>query len=261
MNFNRVANRPGGWWGGGGYGGYGRGFAHGWAASGGWNNWGSCWGWGGWAPGFWWGVGTSAVALTSSIVGLASSGHDQPIQYDYGDNVYVDNSTVYMDGKPLASEQDWAGQAIQYANVAVPAPPDVSDPAAMTPDQDAAMQEFADNWMALGVFAVASEQDDNIPPKYYLQLAVSKDGYIAGTCYDSIKDETLPITGSVDKTSQRAAWKVADNKDVVMETGIYNLTQDTAPALLHFGKDKTENRLLVRMEEQKGGQGSPGITQ
>src|SRR5262249_53690209 len=110
-------------------------------------------------------------------------------------------------------------------------------------------------WMALGVFAVGSEENPNATPKYYLQLAVSKDGYIAGTVYDSVNDKTLPVSGSVDKKSQRAAWRVEDNKDVVMETGIYNLTQDTAPALLHFGKDKTENRLLVRMNEQKDGQG------
>ncbi len=196
------------------------------------------------------------MALTSWCVGLASSGHSEPISYDYGDNVYVDNSTVYMDGKPLASEQEYATQAIQYANVAVPAPPDITDSAKETPDQDAAMQQFADNWMALGVFAVGREQDENATPRYYLQLAVSKDGYIAGTCYDSVNDKTLPITGSVDKTSQRAAWKVDDKTDVVMETGIYNLTQETAPALIHFGKDKTENRLLVRMEQPKDGQGA-----
>lgn len=147
-----------------------------------------------------------------------------------------------------------------YANAQVPAPPEVGDPANQTPDEDAAMQQYADNWMALGVFAVAREQEDNSSPKYYLQLAVSKDGYIAGTCYDSINDQTQPITGSVDKTSQRAAWKVADNADVVMETGIYNLTQDTAPALIHFGKDKTENRLLVRMKEPKEGQSAPAAS-
>jgi hypothetical protein len=164
-----------------------------------------------------------------------------------------------MDGKPLGSEVDYASQAIQYASVDVPPPPEISE-GAKTPDEDAAMQEYVDNWMPLGVFAVAREQDDNATPKYYLQLAVSKDGYIAGTCYDSIKEESLPITGSVDKTSQRAAWRVAGNDDVVMETGIYNLTQDTAPALIHFGKDKTQNRLLVRMEQPKEGQAAPGAS-
>ncbi len=258
INFNRVANRPGGWWGGG-YGGYGRGFARGWTASNAYHGWGGCWGWHGCAPGFWWGVGTSAVALTSWCVGLATSGSDDQIYYDYGDTVYVDNSTVYMDGKPLGSEEDYASQAMQYANVAVPAPPEISE-TAPTPDQDAAMQEFVDNWMPLGVFAVASDDEENPSTRFYLQLAVSKDGFIAGTCYDSINEQTRPLTGSVDKTSKRAAWKVDDKPDVVMETGIFNLTQDTAPALIHFGKERTENRLLVRMQQTPEGQGATGAS-
>ena len=36
-----------------------------------------------------------------------------------------------------------------------------------------------------------------------------------------------------------------------METGIYNLTKDEAPMLVHFGKDKTEQWLLVRMDQDE----------
>ena len=118
------------------------------------------------------------------------------------------------------------------------------------------MQEFMDQWMALGVFAVGRENEDNASPRYFLQLAVSKDSYIAGTCFDSVNNQTVPITGSVDKASKRAAWKMADNNDVVMETGIFNLTQDSVPAMIHFGKDKSETRLLVRMEKPPEGQGA-----
>ena len=256
MNFNRVCAGGGGWWGGGGY---GRGFAHGWAASNAWHGWGGCWGWHGCAPGAWWGVATSAVALGAWCVD-AIDDDDEPEYYNYGDTVYVENNTVYKDGQPLASEQEYATQAIQYASVEVPPPPPMpAEPAAETPEQDAAMQEFMDNWMGLGVFAVGRETEDNVTPRYYLQIAVSKDGFIAGTCYDSIDDKTVPLTGSVDKKSQRAAWKMADNNDLVMETGIYNLTQDSAPAMIHFGKDKSETRLLVRMEQPKDGQtAAPG---
>lgn len=259
VNFNRVCTGGGGWWGGSGY---GRGFAHGWAASNAHHGWGGCWGWHGCAPGAWWGVATSAVALGSFCVGLAMDDDDEPEYYNYGDTVYIENNTVYKDGQPLASEDQYATQAIQYASVEVPPPPPLpADPAAETPEQDAAMQQFMDNWMALGVFAVGSEPDNGAPPRYFLQLAVSKDGYIAGTCYDSTNDKTVPVTGSVDKASQRAAWKMADNNDVVMETGIYNLTQDTAPAMIHFGKDRSETRLLVRMEQPKGEQaGAMGAT-
>jgi hypothetical protein len=246
FKYNRLATRPGGWWGGG----YGRGFAHGWAASNAWHGWGGFWGWHGYPPGFWWSTATTVAGLTAWCASLFVS-HPEPVYYDYGNTVYVDNSTVYMDGQPLASEEQYASQAMQYADVSVPAPPELSDTGTESPDEDAAMQAYAENWMPLGVFAVASEKDDDSEPSHFLQLAVSKEGYIAGTCYNSIRDETLPITGSVDKQSQRAAWKVADKPDVVMETGIFNLTQDTAPALLHFGKDKTETRLLVRMEKPK----------
>jgi hypothetical protein len=55
----------------------------------------------------------------------------------------------------------------------------------------------------------------------------------------------------VDKKSQRAAWMFADGKnaDIIMETGIYNLTQDQTEALVHFGKDKTQQWLMVRLNQ------------
>ncbi len=34
-----------------------------------------------------------------------------------------------------------------------------------------------------------------------------------------------------------------------METGIFNLTQDQTEALVHFGKDKTQKSLMVRLKE------------
>jgi hypothetical protein len=35
-----------------------------------------------------------------------------------------------------------------------------------------------------------------------------------------------------------------------METGIYNLSEDQAPVLVHFGPDETQEALLVRLEEE-----------
>jgi hypothetical protein len=53
----------------------------------------------------------------------------------------------------------------------------------------------------------------------------------------------------VDKKAQRAAWTIGDKKDDVMETGLYNLTKDEVPAVLHYGKDRTEQWLLVRVKQ------------
>jgi len=36
-----------------------------------------------------------------------------------------------------------------------------------------------------------------------------------------------------------------------MEAGIFNLTNDSAPALLHFADGQTQQWLLVRLEEPK----------
>jgi hypothetical protein len=57
----------------------------------------------------------------------------------------------------------------------------------------------------------------------------------------------------VDQKTQLAAWTFADGKDsdIIMETGFANLTEEQANALVHFGKDKTEQWLMVRQPEPK----------
>ncbi|HEX5104293.1 MAG TPA: hypothetical protein VFV87_10805, partial [Pirellulaceae bacterium] len=41
---------------------------------------------------------------------------------------------------------------------------------------------------------------------------------------------------------------IGDNKDVVYETGVYNLTQPETPILVHAGEGRTETYLLTRLE-------------
>jgi len=57
----------------------------------------------------------------------------------------------------------------------------------------------------------------------------------------------------VDKKTQRAAWTFSDGKntDIIMETGLFNLTQDQTEALVHFGKAKTQQVLMVRLDQPK----------
>ncbi|MFH1114342.1 MAG: nuclear transport factor 2 family protein [Pseudomonadota bacterium] len=100
-------------------------------------------------------------------------------------------------------------------------------------------------------FAVTREQatDSNA----LLQLAVDKNGLIAGTYYNTATDIGRPVRGMVDKKTQRAAWTFSDGKDtdIIMETGLFNLTQDQTDALVHFGKDKTQKWRMVRLNEPK----------
>ena len=56
------------------------------------------------------------------------------------------------------------------------------------------------------------------------------------------------LQGQVDKETQRVAFRIGDSDDFVAETGLYDLTKDECPVLVHFGPDKTEQYLLVRLD-------------
>jgi hypothetical protein len=74
-------------------------------------------------------------------------------------------------------------------------------------------------------------------------------GIIRGNYTDTSKNESLLVHGSVDKKTQRVAFTVGDDKSRVLETGLYNLTKPDAPALIHFGNDRTEQWLLVGVQK------------
>jgi hypothetical protein len=62
------------------------------------------------------------------------------------------------------------------------------------------------------------------------------------------------VQGQVDKQTQRVAFSIGDKSHTVIETGIYNLTQPQTQVLVHFGPDKTETYLLVRLDKPAGEQ-------
>ena len=102
-------------------------------------------------------------------------------------------------------------------------------------------------WMPLGVFALVKEDQEE--PTMFLQLAVSKEGIIGGTYNNTITNSALSVEGMVDKGTQRAVWTIGENKNTTLETGIYGLTQEETPVLVHFGTEQTQQWLLVRLEE------------
>jgi hypothetical protein len=89
------------------------------------------------------------------------------------------------------------------------------------------------------------------------QLAINKAGVIRGNYYDALGDNNLPVFGSVDQKTQRAAWSVGDKKDIVYEAGLYNLTQPECTVLIHYGSEKTRQMMLIRLEGQANGGQQP----
>ncbi len=171
--------------------------------------------------------------MTGWFVGSAWS---EPVYYNYGTggNVYYEGDTVYIEGNEYCSSAEYYEQAEQIAT----AVPEYTE-------QQAEQTE----WMPLGVWAIT--QEDVTDTNRVLQLAVNKDGVIAGTYYNDATEVSIPVEGAVDKETQRAVWRLMDEKNsgIVMETGVYNLTNDVTSALLHFSADKTQEITMVRIEQ------------
>ncbi len=179
----------------------------------------------GWKAGYAW----TPATWPSVGVSLGWAAGVQPVPYNYGSNVTYQGDQVYYGSQPVASADQYYQQASTLSQ---------SVPAA---------DAIADAWMPLGVFALVQKEQSE--PHYVMQLAVNKSGAIGGNYSDMVSGTNVTIQGAVDKKTQRAAWTVGNAKTTVCETGIYNLTRDEAPVLIHIGKDKTQQWLLVRLKK------------
>lgn len=173
-------------------------------------------------PVFWRGVAWGTLATTCGYA-------VRPAIYDYGTTVVYEDNNVYYNGEMVGTAEQYALQATDIATKA----------------QDFKPAEN-EEWVPLGVFGMVQgeEKDAN----NIFQLAINKDGVLRGNYYNALSDTTVPVSGFVDRTTQRAAWTVRDRKDTVYETGIGNLTQPQTTMLVHFGKDRTQQWTLVRLD-------------
>jgi hypothetical protein len=162
-----------------------------------------------------------------------------PVSYNYGsDIVYVDGNVV-SNGQVIATDDQYYDQASTLATQGEAPPAEAQ-------------------WMPLGVFALVAQEQD--PQTDLFQLSVSKDGAITGSYANtSAPDKPAAVAGSVDKQTQRVAWTIDGYAGTVYDAGIFNLTQDKAPVLVHAGKDTTYQRLLLRVSPPSA-EGQPAAT-
>ena len=186
-------------------------------------------------------VVSQLLRLHELVLG-ASEVWSEPVYYDYGTggNVVYQNDAVYINNQQVATADEFAQSAAVLATV----PPPASE-------EQAAQAE----WLPLGTFAVSANEKD-VDPTRVVQLAINKQGVISGTCYNTQTDQAQSVQGRVDKQTQRVAMRVGESENIVVETGLYNLTQENAPVLVHFGADKVEDWLLVRLDNPENQQAS-----
>jgi hypothetical protein len=157
-------------------------------------------------------------------------GADWPaVGYNYGSEITYNNNEVNLYGVPIATVPEYSASAAKLAA------------------QGSAAPAKSDQWLPLGVFAALRGEEEST--HMMMQLAVNKAGVIRGNYFNDSDNNAQQIQGAVDKPTQRTAWIVKDRPNIIFDTGLYNLTKDEATVLVHFGKDKTEQWTLVRLNK------------
>ncbi|WP_437185766.1 hypothetical protein SH668x_002882 [Planctomicrobium sp. SH668] len=199
---------------------------------------------------YWW-AGAAWGTVNGWMLGAAFS---TPVYYSYGSggNVVYQNDNVYVNGQQVGTAGEYAQSAADLAYVS----PDQVPNSNSNGDSN---QE--DDWLPLGTFSLSTSESDTNPART-LQLAVNKSGIVSGTMYNSSTQQSWPVQGKVDKQTQRVAFTIGNQAGVVLETGIYNLTQPQTEVLVHYGTDQTQTDLLVRLDApQSGASGNQGQSQ
>ena len=207
----------------------------GWGSGPGYGGW---WGyqpWLGYRPWGYWYRQPTWVSLLGWFTGWGPGwSWNRPYYYDYGPggNVYYSGDYVYVNSVPVGTPVQYSTSAAELATV---------DPAAIEPTNP-------EDWMPLGTFTLATAQDEADPARV-LQLAVNKNGLISGTSFNKQTGKTYTVQGRVDKETQRVAFTIGTATDIVLETGLFNLTQEETPVLAHVGANRTATYLLARLPE------------
>jgi len=194
-------------------------------------------------PGAWFAAGWASASTAwrwSTWNNMVGYGYPEtPVYYDYGDNIIYQDNSVYIDGEPAYTAEQFSQQASDLAEAGrkAEAPKD-------------------DEWMPVGVFAMV--QGDEKTSNHIFQLALNKKNIIRGTYYDAVTDTTYPIAGSVNPRTQRAAFTVGDRKTPVYDVGIANLTQEATTMMVHYGAERSSQFTLVRLEEPQGAEPKEG---
>ena len=107
-----------------------------------------------------------------------------------------------------------------------------------------------EDWLSLGVFAVASDATAAAQTNRFIQLAISHTGEIAGVLYNSTTDSAQDLAGMVDPNSQQVYWSMSNRIDSpIASTGIYNLMEDQTPINVHFADGSDQTWTLVRLQQ------------
>ncbi|MDR2642296.1 MAG: hypothetical protein LBC74_05840 [Planctomycetaceae bacterium] len=195
--------------------------------------------------------------------------------YYYGNNIVYNGDMVYVNGVPYVSSAEYYRQALELARTADAL---VKAEAEKTPETiivnlpanepAPSNQPIDEGWLPMGTFALLTQENENENIKNVnvnedvndtqnisqeiLQIAVNKMGQVRGNFVDEKNNSIRQMIGAIDPKTQRVALRFADDDKIVWECGLWNLTQDTLPVLIHSGETQIEQKTLIRLVDDNG---------
>lgn len=215
-----------------------------------WNRYDRGWWYPGWGDGWAWGY--TGWGDLCGFWGYPDD-TDEPVEYDYGNNITYQGDEVYYGNQPYMSENDYYTQAQTLALSAPPSVPPVAPTtktgtkAGTKSGANSKTTEKESDWKPLGVFALT--QGDQTDSNSIFQLAVNKKGIIRGNYFNPLTQEEQPVQGKVDQKSKRVAWTVGSNKSVVYDTGVANLLAKQSSLLIHLSATNTQQWNIIRLQQ------------
>ena len=175
-----------------------------------------------WWQGSPWSVLIRALGMKDDVQGF---------KYSNDQNIAFQNDIIYVNGQPVSSYEDFVTSARALANTH----PD------STTDRP--------GWYPLGTFAVSSDPDQKTS-NHAIQLAMDGVGNISGVYVNWPQGHVLPISGSVDTNSQLVAFNIGGSDNIVIETGLANLTEEYTRVWVHLPNSHSQTWLITRIKPQ-----------
>jgi hypothetical protein len=147
---------------------------------------------------------------------------------DYGRRLLFSNGKTLLDAHVTATLEDHVVQARTTIETANDLP-----------------QVAAGNWLPLGIFSLAplgAQEPDRI-----FQLAVNSHGVLRGNSYEPGTNELKEIRGAVNLSTQQVVWTTGSRETSIVETGLSNLSSNTAPTWLLPDTQTAFPCLLIRI--------------
>ncbi|MEO5917044.1 MAG: hypothetical protein ABIS50_22640 [Luteolibacter sp.] len=153
----------------------------------------------------------------------------KPFKYVNDRNITFKNDVIYVNGQAVSSYEDFVTSARALANTH---PEGIAE---------------RPGWFPLGTFAVSSSMKQKTS-NHAIQLAMDAAGNIAGVYVNWPQGNVLPIGGSVDTNSQRVAFNIGGSDNIVIETGLANLTEPNTRVWVHLPSSHSQTWLITRIK-------------